>query len=89
MRVEFKGGVPPECIDWLWDNIGSGNVAPTDSTSATMNSDLVSHEWHLWKYERIEKIVDTSALMSEIYHIPTITIKDEQDALMFALRWSS
>lgn len=87
MRVEFRQGVPQECIDWLWQNVGQGNVQPKMTgplrTFAPCDIDA-------WKYERITILnePDDPKYFSSESHVPTITVYDEKKAVMFALRWS-
>ena len=88
MIVEFRLGVPPGCIDWLWDNIGSGNVSPK-TDDGNRHVDLVTHDWHAWKYERIA-VPKTPEVFGDgpFSYVPTIEVRDDKDALLFALRWS-
>ena len=80
MRVEFHQGVPPDCIEWLWNNVGSGNVGLPG------NPDI--SDWgDAWKYERVSIPVPIGD--AEPYHVPTITVKDPKLAMLFILRWSS
>ena len=75
MRIEFNQGVPDECIEWLYKNVGRGN----------MTSIYDSDEYD-WFYERVSKPVPIGD--AEPYHVPTITVKDPKLATWFALRWS-
>lgn len=87
MRVEFNQGVPQECVDWLWENVGPGNIYPNVTgplrTFPTAESDA-------WVYERMEveiKSTDPSQ-DSNVRYVPTITVKDEKLAMLFMLRWA-
>lgn len=84
MRVEFNQGVPPECIDWLWKNVGKGNIEPKTAfplrTFATCDSDS-------WFFERVF-IPKSGTFCGEGRSVPTITVKDSKLATLFALRWS-
>jgi hypothetical protein len=84
MRVEFHQGVPKGCIEWLWNNVGPGNLEP--------RGDPGIDDWgdSAWLYERVEqKIPSTDPSMdSNIRYIPTIKVKDPKLAMLFALRWS-
>jgi len=84
MRVEFRQGVPPGCIEWLWNNVGPGNIEPRGDPGV---------DWgDAWLYKR-ERVYpqpheafdprDTSPR-----YVPTITVKDEKLAMLFILRWS-
>lgn len=89
MRVEFRHGVPKECIDWLWDNVGSGNISPHFETLPTSDPNLLEHDWHLWKYERIAKPITPQAFDDDPFeYVPTITVNDDVLGTLFALRWS-
>ena len=87
MKVEFNQGVPQECIDWLWVNVGQGNVQPKMSgplrTFPPCDSDA-------WFYERIEiEIRSTNPNQdSSTRYVPAITVKDPKLAMLFVLRWS-
>ena len=82
MRFEFNQGVPPGCIEWLWNNVGSGNVEPRGDCgiefAACWGDD--------WLYERVQIPVPIGD--AEPWYVPTITVKDEKKAMLFALRWS-
>ena len=78
MRVEFNQGVPPGCIEWLWNNVGPGNIEPRGDPGV---------DWgDAWLYERITTPVPLGD--AEPHYVPTITVKDPEMALMFKLRWS-
>lgn len=83
MRVEFNQGVPQECIDWLWANVGQGNVQPKMTgplrTFSPCNNDA-------WVYERVF-IPKPNSPQNEGRNVPTITVKDPKKAVLFALRW--
>jgi hypothetical protein len=81
MRFEFNQGVPEGCKKWLNENVGKGYNA---HELASLDSD------DSWFYERIEQEIKSSdpSLDSNVRYVPTITIKDEKKAILFALRWS-
>ena len=80
MRFEFNQGVPPGCIDWLNENVGKGYNA---HELASLDSD------DSWFYERIEQEIPSTdpSMDSNVRYVPTITVKDEKKAILFALRW--
>ncbi len=84
MRVKFNQGVPKACIDWLWQNVGSGNVI---HSAEAHNTRREKQDSDIWFYERI--FVEPQDPRSEGTYVPTITIKDPNLATMFALRWSN
>jgi len=88
MRVEFNQGVPKECIKWLWDNIGSGNVIHSPVESNIRRERQLNDVWY---YERVQCKVLTgpSRLDSGTRYVPTIFIEDEKKAMMFVLKWGS
>lgn len=75
MRVEFNHGVPIECIDWLWANVGPGNVVPSDSKGIDFRAERA------WFYER------TLGPDWGLTKSGAITVKDEKLGTLFALRW--
>jgi hypothetical protein len=87
VRVEFNQGVPSGCIEWLWENVGPGNVDPD---KPNINKD--KKETDAWFYERIKVYPKPN----DMFHprdfngkyVPTITIKDPKLASWFMLRWS-
>ena len=78
MRFEFNQGVPIGCSEWLIENVGPGNI--------TIYGDKPEFAWF---FERIhEEIPSTNPSMdSNARYVPTITVKDEKMAMLFALRW--
>jgi hypothetical protein len=76
MRVEFNQGVPKGCIEWLYENVGRGNM------NVIQDSDD-----YAWFYERVSIPVPIGD--AEPYHVPTITVKDPKLAMLFVLRWAS
>lgn len=86
MRFEFNQGVPDGCISWLWDNVGEGNVIRSTIESSIRHERRDSDNWY---YERMMyEIPSTNPSMdSNARYVPTITIKDEKKAMLFALRW--
>lgn len=84
MKFEFNQGVSNECIDWLWENVGQGNVQPkTMPLSRTFPP--VEHDD--WVYERVF-IPNPGTFRGEGRNVPTITVKNSKLAMLFALRWS-
>ena len=79
MRVEFHQGVPPGCIEWLYENVGRGNM------NVIQDSDD-----YAWFYERVEQEIPSTdpSMDSNVRHTPTITVKDPKLATWFVLRWS-
>lgn len=84
MTFEFNQGVPKECVKWLWDNIGEGNVIYCADDSNLRRDPLDSDAWF---YRRV--FVPHADPMTEGCYVPTITIKDPKMATLFALRWSN
>ena len=80
MKVEFNQGVPPECIEWLYENVGRGNM------NVVNDGDKPA-----WLYERVEQEIPSTdpSMDSNIKYVPTITVKDPKLAMLFVLRWSS
>ena len=83
MRVEFNQGVPQECVDWLWANVGQGNVQPK-MTGPLRTFAPCDHD--AWFFERVW-IENLGTDSSEGRSVPTITIKDPKKFTLFALRW--
>ena len=75
MRVEFHQGVPEGCVEWLYENVGRGNM-----------TDINDSPDYAWFYERVSMPVPIGD--AEPYHVPTITVKDPKLAMIFVLRWS-
>ena len=88
MRIEFRQGVPRECIAWLWEHVGQGNVVHASDESLTKIRVNYIEKRDLWFYERIQKAPTTGSICDEIYFVPTITVVDPELALVFALKWS-
>lgn len=80
MRVEFNQGVPSECIEWLYENVGRGNMNVIEDGAD-----------YAWLYERVEVEIKSTSddEDSNIKYVPTITVKDPKLATWFALRWTS
>jgi hypothetical protein len=80
MRFEFNKGIPKGCIKWLNENVGKGYNAHGITSSDHDDS---------WFLERVEQEIKSSdpSLDSNFRYVPTITIKDEKKAMLFALRW--
>lgn len=81
MRFEFNQGVPNDCITWLWLNVGVGNITYNQEEPG-IRREKEKQIGDAWYYERV-RTTDTDT----IYFVPTITVKDEKMATMFALRW--
>ena len=81
MKVEFRQGVPRGCIEWLWNNVGPGNVEPRGDPGI---------DWgDAWKYERVTKPINPQAFGDDPFeYVPTITVKDPKQAVIFALKWA-
>jgi hypothetical protein len=86
MKFEFNQGVPKECIEWLWENIGAGNI--TRFKACDIRSE--PRENDDWCYERVEHEIHSNNpyLDSNCRYVPTIFINDEIKAALFKLRWS-
>ena len=82
MRVEFNQGVPSGCIEWLWKNVGPGNIYP-----GGLRHTYASCEADKWKYERVF-IPKPNSPQNEGRNVPTITVKDSKLATWFVLRWT-
>ena len=83
MKFEFNQGVPDKCIEWLWDNVGPGNLVPCKYKD-------VSFAHYSWFYKRVTHEIrsnDPKHDSNERY-VPTIFIEDEKKAVLFALRWA-
>jgi hypothetical protein len=90
MRIEFRQGVPARCIDWLWDNVGEGNVTRSPIEPNIRRKRLIDDDWYYERervYPQPHEAFDPGDLRPK--YVPTITIKDEKKAMWFALRWSS
>jgi len=82
MRLEFNQGVPDECIEWLYKNVGRGNI-----------TNIEDSDEYAWFYRR-EHVYPQGHEAFEGFdlapkYVPTITVKDPKLATWFALRWSS
>lgn len=87
MKFEFNQGVPSECIKWLWENVGEGNVIHSPIKPHNIRyGRLPTDDWY---YERVvyEIPSDSARFDSGVRHVPTIFIEDEKKAMLFALRW--
>lgn len=83
MRFEFRQGIPEGCIAWLWEHIGVGNrMVLSNPLSFSSNEDKPEYDWY---YERVSEPYGDSGI--EINYTPTITIKNDELAMIFALRW--
>jgi hypothetical protein len=82
MKFEFNQGVPKDCIKWLWDNVGEGNIMKHNIGRNRQVDDA-------WYYERIQYEIPSTdpSQDSGTRHVPTIFIEDEKKAVLFALRW--
>jgi hypothetical protein len=83
MRVEFNQGVPQGCIEWLWKNVGPGNIEPRGDCGKA----FAACWGDAWLYERVFIPTPNSA-QNEGRNVPTITVKDPKLATLFVLRWS-
>lgn len=86
MRVEFNQGVPQGCIQWLWKNVGPGNIEHRGDCGKA----FAACWGDAWFYERIEQVIPSTdpSMDSNVRCIPTITVKDPKLAMLFVLRWS-
>jgi hypothetical protein len=86
MKFEFNQGVPRECIKWLWENVGEGNIILSTPESNTRRERL---DTDVWYYERMIYEIPSNdpSKDSGSRHVPTIFIENEEHAIMFALRW--
>ena len=83
MTVDFPQGVPDGCTEWLKEHVGSG----------VDNANGVGFDECAWYYERRFRPYDKQVNDKQVHdtagdYIPTITIRDEQKAVLFVLRWS-
>jgi hypothetical protein len=81
MKVEFHQGVPEGCTEWLNEHVGKGNT-----TSIYDNDDYAWFYKRERQYPRPQDAFDPRDMAPK--YVPTITIKDPELAIMFALRWS-
>ena len=98
MRVEFRQGVPEGCTEWLWDNVGPGNVESgltfvrVNGIRDFLTDSLVDTHEYAWFYQREcvypqpHEAFDPRDLGPK--YVPTITVKDPKLATWFVLRWS-
>ena len=86
MKFEFNQGVPRECVNWLWQNIGAGNVYYSSAGENVRRDRLNIDDWYC---ERIEVPIPSTdpSRDSNARYVPTIFIDDEKKAILFALRW--
>lgn len=82
MKFEFNQGVPEECIEWLWANVGPGNLVPGKYKTTSFNH-------YSWFYKRVTHEIPSYEPKHDPYsrYVSTIVIEDEKKALLFALRW--
>jgi len=86
MQVQFHQGVPDECVRWLLDNVGRGhNFDPSPHGSGVSLNECT------WFYQRVEEEIPSTdpSMDSNVRYIPTITVRDPDKALLFALKWGS
>jgi hypothetical protein len=83
MRVEFNQGVSDECVDWLWKNVGKGNIKLSTVESSIRHEQKDDDDWF---YERVE-VRNERHPLAESSYVPTITVKDDKLATLFILRW--
>lgn len=86
MRIEFPQGVPEGCTHWLRENVGPGNIK--EGTNGRKWQATEDQPEYAWFYERIEQADINLNLCPEVYYVPTITVKNEAMAVLFALRWA-
>jgi hypothetical protein len=86
MKIEFNQGVPRECIKWLWENVGKGNVNYSQTASGWVRREGQAGDD--WYYERMQYEITDPDLGSGTRHVPTIFIEDEKKAVLFSLRWT-
>ena len=86
MKFEFNQGVPKECIEWLWRNVGNGNVIHSAVGNNIRRERIIDDDWY---YERVEYEIPSKNpnLDSGTRCVPTIFIENEKKATLFALRW--
>lgn len=86
MRFEFNQGVPKGCIEWLCENVGIGNIEKSGNRTVKWKEDVPEYDWF---YERIEVPIPSTdpSRDSNARYVPSIIVKDEKHAIMFALRW--
>lgn len=86
MKFEFNQGVPDTCVQWLWDNVGEGNVIHSPIESSIRHERRDSDVWY---YERMMYEIPSNdpSKDSGTRYVPTIFIEDEKKAMLFALRW--
>lgn len=81
MRVEFRQGVPEGCVEWLYENVGRGNM------TSIIDSD--DYDW-FYRRERLypqpHEAFDPRDNAPK--YVPTITVKDPKLATLFALKWA-
>lgn len=76
-HFDFINVLPDGCIDWLWYNIGAGNYsADRPYFTNTIGCD--------WTYSRLRK-----ETIRGIENVATVTIHNEEKAVLFALRWAN
>lgn len=81
MRIEFHHGVPEGCVEWLYENVGRGNI--------TSIVDSADYDWFYKRelvYPQPHEAFDPRDLGPK--YVPTITVKDPKLAMIFVLRWS-
>jgi hypothetical protein len=86
MRIEFPQGVPDGCTQWLRENVGIGNIEKEGARTQQWMTNIPEYAWF---YERVKKVGNPIGLSTEIYYVPTITVKDPKMAAWFVLRWAS
>ena len=87
MKVEFNQGVSQECIDWLWANVGQGNVQPKMTGPLRIFSPCDNDAW-IFERVFIENPGPLRGIRGEGRSVPTITVKDPKMATWFVLKWS-
>ena len=88
MKFEFNQGVPDQCIEWLWANVGRGNIFHSAVEPNIRHEQLADDDWHYKRVRVYPQPQDPFDLrdMNPRY-VPTIFIDNEKLAVLFALRW--
>ena len=81
MRVEFPQGVPEGYTKWLRENVGIGNIEHDGARTQQWMTNIPEYAW-FYKREA------TYTVDSQLRYVPTITVKDPELAILFALKWT-
>ena len=82
MRVEFPQGIPEGCTQWLRENVGIGNIE--HGNNRTTYGRMIDDSTYAWFYKREA----TYTADAKLRYVPTITVKDPELAILFALKFS-